>query len=50
MKDMLHHSDQKGTELKKPGGSLYTFPMPDCMCEQEEARHKNGSTRKCLKL
>lgn len=34
MKDMLHHSDTKGTELKKAGGSLYTFPMPDCMCKQ----------------
>ncbi|KAL4338759.1 hypothetical protein AHAS_Ahas12G0242300 [Arachis hypogaea] len=47
MKDMLHHSDQKGIELKKPGASLYTFPMPDCMCKQEEARSRNCSSRKC---
>ncbi|XP_044511984.1 O-fucosyltransferase 9 [Mangifera indica] len=33
MKDMLAHSDQKGIELRKPSGSLYTFPMPDCMCK-----------------
>jgi hypothetical protein len=26
MKDMLHNSDLKGTEVKKAGGSLYTFP------------------------
>ncbi|XP_061369115.1 O-fucosyltransferase 9 [Gastrolobium bilobum] len=43
MKDMLHHSDQKGTELKKAGGSLYTFPMPDCMCKQAEPKNENGS-------
>ncbi|XP_015933876.1 O-fucosyltransferase 9 [Arachis duranensis] len=48
MKDMLHHSDQKGIELKKPGASLYTFPMPDCMCKQEEARSRNCSSRKCM--
>ncbi|XP_031250555.1 O-fucosyltransferase 9 isoform X2 [Pistacia vera] len=33
MKDMLSHNDQKGIELRKPSGSLYTFPMPDCMCK-----------------
>ncbi|XP_058091222.1 O-fucosyltransferase 9 isoform X2 [Magnolia sinica] len=36
MEEMLHHSDEKGTELRKPNGSLYTFPMPDCMCRQAE--------------
>lgn len=50
MKDMLHHSDQKGTEVKKSGGSLYTFPMPDCMCKQAEAKIENGSTRKYMKV
>ncbi|XP_020984493.2 O-fucosyltransferase 9-like [Arachis duranensis] len=48
MKDMLHHSDQKGIELKKSGASLYTFPMPDCMCKQEEARSRNCSSRKYM--
>ncbi|CAK9314018.1 unnamed protein product [Citrullus colocynthis] len=33
MQDMLRHNDQKGMEMKKPSGSLYTFPMPDCMCK-----------------
>ncbi|KAJ0024970.1 hypothetical protein Pint_07660 [Pistacia integerrima] len=33
MKDMLSHNDQKGIELRKTSGSLYTFPMPDCMCK-----------------
>ncbi|KAF8026683.1 hypothetical protein BT93_F3225 [Corymbia citriodora subsp. variegata] len=40
MQDMLHRSDVKGSELRKPGGSLYTFPMPDCMCKQNKMRHK----------
>lgn len=38
MQDMLRHSDHKGFEVKKPSGSLYTFPMPDCMCKLAEAR------------
>ncbi|KAK8623990.1 hypothetical protein V6N13_065349 [Hibiscus sabdariffa] len=37
MKDMLRHNDMKGGELKKPSASVYTFPMPDCMCKQTEA-------------
>ncbi|CAK7344865.1 unnamed protein product [Dovyalis caffra] len=37
MQDMLHHSDVKGSELRKPSASLYTFPMPDCMCKPTEA-------------
>lgn len=37
MREMLHHSDVKGIELKKPSGSLYNFPMPDCMCQQIDA-------------
>ncbi|KDP34835.1 hypothetical protein JCGZ_11197 [Jatropha curcas] len=44
MKDMLRHSDHKGSELRKPSGSLYTFPMPDCMCKPPEARAKDNST------
>ncbi|KAK6940335.1 GDP-fucose protein O-fucosyltransferase [Dillenia turbinata] len=43
MRDMLRHSDQKGIELKKPSGSLYTFPMPDCMCKQAETKEANGN-------
>ncbi|KAK8704136.1 hypothetical protein V6N13_047768 [Hibiscus sabdariffa] len=44
MKDMLRHSDMKGSELKKPSASVYTFPMPDCMCKQTEAASAaNGS-------
>ncbi|CAN1235518.1 O-fucosyltransferase 9 [Linum perenne] len=31
-RDMLRHSDIKGCELRKSTASLYTFPMPDCMC------------------
>ncbi|KAG5050562.1 O-fucosyltransferase 9 [Glycine soja] len=50
MKDMLRHSDQKGTELKKAGESLYTFPMPDCMCRQAEPKSENGNTTKYMKL
>lgn len=48
MRDMLRHSDQKGIELRKPSGSLYTFPMPDCMCKQAEARTENSNTTRRL--
>ncbi|KAF9670614.1 hypothetical protein SADUNF_Sadunf13G0087200 [Salix dunnii] len=44
MQDMLHHSDVKGSELRKPSSSLYTFPMPDCMCRPTEATHKDGDS------
>ncbi|KAJ6383691.1 hypothetical protein OIU78_027060 [Salix suchowensis] len=44
MQDMLHHSDVKGSELRKPSGSLYTFPMPDCMCKPAEATHTGGDS------
>ncbi|XP_050251581.1 O-fucosyltransferase 9 isoform X2 [Quercus robur] len=37
-------SDHKGFELKKPSGSLYTFPMPDCMCKLAEARSESSNT------
>ncbi|XP_064953158.1 O-fucosyltransferase 9-like isoform X1 [Musa acuminata AAA Group] len=37
MQEVLHHSDLKGITLRKPDASLYTFPMPDCMCQQAEA-------------
>jgi len=50
MKDMLRHSDQKGTEVKKAGESLYTFPMPDCMCKQVEPKNENANIGKTMKL
>ncbi|XP_043713929.1 O-fucosyltransferase 9-like [Telopea speciosissima] len=31
MQEMIHHSDMKGSDVRKSSGSLYTFPMPDCM-------------------
>lgn len=36
MQDMLRHNDAKGVELRKPAASLYTFPMPDCMCKEPD--------------
>lgn len=36
MEDLLHRSDSKGIQIRKPDASLYTFPMPDCMCQQKE--------------
>ncbi|XP_062153781.1 O-fucosyltransferase 9 [Alnus glutinosa] len=47
MQDMLRHSDHKGIELKKPSGSLYTFPAPDCMCIQA-ARNENSNTTRLV--
>uniref|UniRef100_A0ACD5XIK2 Uncharacterized protein n=1 Tax=Avena sativa TaxID=4498 RepID=A0ACD5XIK2_AVESA len=35
MQDILHHSDIKGVTFRKPNDSIYTFPMPDCMCQQD---------------
>ncbi|KAG1331128.1 O-fucosyltransferase 9 [Cocos nucifera] len=37
MQEMLHYSDSKGVGLRKSDASLFTFPMPDCMCPQSEA-------------
>ncbi|KAK4752004.1 hypothetical protein SAY87_020802 [Trapa incisa] len=50
MKDMLGHSDMKGVELKKPGSSLYTSPMPDCMCKQERRGSEYSSNTTILKI
>uniref|UniRef100_A0A1D1YQH5 O-fucosyltransferase family protein n=1 Tax=Anthurium amnicola TaxID=1678845 RepID=A0A1D1YQH5_9ARAE len=36
MREMLHRNDVKGIELRKPNASVYTFPMPDCMCQPAE--------------
>ncbi|KAK1311437.1 Uncharacterized protein QJS10_CPA08g01113 [Acorus calamus] len=36
VQEMLHRSDGKGFELRKPNSSLYMFPTPDCMCKQTE--------------
>ncbi|XP_010246040.1 PREDICTED: uncharacterized protein At1g04910 isoform X1 [Nelumbo nucifera] len=44
MQEMLHHSDLKGIEMKKPSSSLYTFPIPDCMCKQVEPGKSDRST------
>lgn len=44
LQDMLRHSDIKGIETRKPGNSLYTYPMPDCMCKQGEVRNGNNTT------
>ncbi|KAH7525057.1 hypothetical protein FEM48_Zijuj06G0184600 [Ziziphus jujuba var. spinosa] len=44
MRDMLRRSDQKGIEMRKASGSLYTFPMPDCMCKQAEASIESSNT------
>lgn len=44
MQDMLRHSDQKGFEVRKASASLYTFPMPDCMCKEAEAVDENSNT------
>ncbi|KAK2967026.1 hypothetical protein RJ640_003382, partial [Escallonia rubra] len=40
LRDMLHHSDVKGSELKKSSGSLFTYPMPDCMCKQAPVKNE----------
>ncbi|KAI3744391.1 hypothetical protein L1987_57471 [Smallanthus sonchifolius] len=32
MLSMRAHSDAKGTELKRPNDSIYSFPCPNCMC------------------
>ncbi|KAF8404243.1 hypothetical protein HHK36_009125 [Tetracentron sinense] len=44
MKDMLHHSDLKGNDVRKPSSLLYTFPMPDCMCKQVAVGKTDGNT------
>ncbi|OQU82997.1 hypothetical protein SORBI_3005G060100 [Sorghum bicolor] len=41
MEDMRRHSEMKGLGLRKPQESMYNLPMPDCMCQQAEARSRN---------
>uniref|UniRef100_A0A0D9XPM5 O-fucosyltransferase family protein n=1 Tax=Leersia perrieri TaxID=77586 RepID=A0A0D9XPM5_9ORYZ len=36
MQDIHRHSEMKGFGVRKPNGSIYTLPMPDCMCQQSE--------------
>ena len=36
MQDMLYRSASKGCKIKKLTASLYTFPMPDCMCQKAD--------------
>ncbi|XP_049390480.1 O-fucosyltransferase 9 isoform X2 [Solanum stenotomum] len=48
LQDMLHHSDTKGVELKKPSSSLYTFPMPDCMCKHADVKSASGNRRRLV--
>ncbi|XP_009781764.1 O-fucosyltransferase 9-like [Nicotiana tabacum] len=48
LQDMLHHSDLKGVELKKSSSSLYTFPMPDCMCKQADVKSASGNKTRLL--
>jgi len=38
MQAMRRHNDVKGVELRKPNGSVYTFPMPDCMSRQNSGK------------
>ncbi|KAI3685208.1 hypothetical protein L6452_34445 [Arctium lappa] len=45
LREMLHHSDVKGSEMRKPSGSLYTYPMPDCMCKQTAAKNSTKLQR-----
>ncbi|XAR72247.1 hypothetical protein NMG60_11018823 [Bertholletia excelsa] len=35
--NMRVHSDSKGFELKRPNSSIYSFPCPDCMCQQKKS-------------
>ncbi|XP_039126141.1 O-fucosyltransferase 9-like [Dioscorea cayenensis subsp. rotundata] len=35
MQEMLRRSDLKGVGQRKSNASIYTFPMPDCMCQQQ---------------
>ncbi|XP_020253155.1 uncharacterized protein At1g04910-like isoform X1 [Asparagus officinalis] len=36
MQEVLRQSDLKGIALRKADATLYTFPMPDCMCQRTE--------------
>lgn len=48
LQDMLRHSDTKGVELKKPSSSLYTFPVPDCMCKHADVNNASGNRGRLL--
>ncbi|MQL89600.1 hypothetical protein Taro_022179 [Colocasia esculenta] len=36
MHEMLHRNNVKGVDVRKPNASVFTFPMPDCMCRHAE--------------
>ncbi|CAN6339816.1 unnamed protein product [Urochloa humidicola] len=38
MQEILQHSDVRSIAFRKPNDSIYTFPMPDCMCQQDGLR------------
>ncbi|PAN16224.1 hypothetical protein PAHAL_3G045600 [Panicum hallii] len=38
MQEILQHSDVRSVAFRKPNDSIYTFPMPDCMCQQDGLR------------
>jgi hypothetical protein len=57
LEDMRRHSDFKGLQHRKripvkkwqyftanPKASIYTFPAPDCMCEEKISNAANADT------
>ncbi|XP_047342336.1 O-fucosyltransferase 9 [Impatiens glandulifera] len=46
LREMLHHNDMKGSESRKASSSIYTFPMPDCMCKNNEGKSKSHNATK----
>jgi len=38
MQEILQQSDVRSVAFRKPNDSIYTFPMPDCMCQQDGQR------------
>jgi len=38
MQEILQLSGVRSVAFRKPNDSIYTFPMPDCMCQQDGQR------------
>ncbi|GAB4840411.1 Protein ESMERALDA 1 [Ancistrocladus abbreviatus] len=44
MLNLRSHSDSKGFELKRPNGSIYSFPCPDCMCRVSKSEDSRSAS------
>ncbi|KAH7302110.1 hypothetical protein KP509_23G057100 [Ceratopteris richardii] len=50
MRSMWRHSDSKGRELRKASASIYTYPVPECMCSKESGESVSSAQQKTINV